>query len=256
MSAIGGFDHGGAPDFRKTAYPAPATWGRSGARAYFPTALVSSKVRRFVKPPREDCSRRSRRDGGTLREMKARGAVRVLLGLCIVAIVGGAAWFYAPRSSGKTDAGKIDVGALQALGHVQSELHPLDACSLDFNSRDIGVGQHHETVFVTPCTPADLGSAIPFEVGTTWKRAHPSVKFIASRSKATDPWRIEVDTSRVTFQELQAALEELAPSLVAAYPKLLATYRAEYGNAADNLRRAAADREAARERAKSSYPAK
>lgn len=144
-----------------------------------------------------------------------------------------------------------DVGDLQDLAPIQSKLMPVDACEIDYATRDKqGRRDHLEVAFVTPCSESDRRVVI--HVSSGWGRK--GVGFQMKRRSQADRWKVIVEKDEVPFPELKGALEEVATTMTTSYAHDLEKDRAQSKAYEDGVKARRLEEEARKNGAKSSYP--
>ena len=155
------------------------------------------------------------------------GGSRVLLILGVTVVAMGGGIFAALKLLGR-DAGKTDVGDLEALASVQAQLRAVNACRIEYNqwTRSHHRQMHRRNVFITRCdTPGPTAWNAKVVLPEQW--SHDALSFKAERSSLKDDWSILVHPEAVPFPVLVAGLEELAPILVRDAPAALAKSQAD-----------------------------
>ncbi|MBK6692203.1 MAG: hypothetical protein IPG50_08355 [Myxococcales bacterium] len=186
---------------------------------------------------------------------KKGSALKVILVLAaalvaIGAVLAGAIVFGLSRGQGGDDVGDLD--ALQA---VQAQLRPLDACDLQYNTHASRHQYLNNMIAVQPCSGNSfLKPRVLIPVPANWP--YKKLRFGGRRFSQHFRWTIEVDRASVPFQDLVAALESMAPTIVATYPGELARKLAEEANAKQKYEADLEERRRAGEKAKETYPSK
>ncbi|CAM3206642.1 hypothetical protein G4177_34275 [Corallococcus sp. ZKHCc1 1396] len=177
-----------------------------------------------------------------------------MLGVTVVAMGGGI--FAAVKLLGR-DAGKTDVGDLEALASVQAQLRTVNACRIEYNqwSRSSQREAYRRNVFITHCDAVGRTSwnakvVLPEE----W--SHDALAFKAERSSLKDDWSILVHPEAVPFPVLVAGLKELAPILVRDAPAALAKSQAEDAAAAARYEERQRQQEEQRRQNQEGYPSR
>ena len=176
-----------------------------------------------------------------------------MLGMMVVAIGGGvfAAW----KALGRV--GKTDVGDLEALATVQSQLRSVDACLIEHNLpvRSYYREMYRRSVFLTPCGASGIApSRATVKLPESW--AHGALSFVAERSSVTDEWTILVDQEAVPYPVLVAGLGELATIVAREAPAALEKMRAEVAEGKARYEEGERLREEQRRQNQGSYPSR
>ena len=114
--------------------------------------------------------------------------------------------------------GRTDVGDLEALAAIQTQLRAVDACRIEYNLPR--KKRYRRTVFVTACDQPTFASSGRIDLPEKW--AHDALSVEAVRSSTKDDWSILVDQKEVPFPVLVEGLGELAPIVVREAPRALA----------------------------------
>ncbi|AKU96304.1 hypothetical protein AKJ09_02968 [Labilithrix luteola] len=144
-----------------------------------------------------------------------------------------------------------NVGDLEDLAPIQAQLMPLDACQIDYATRDkSGRRNHLDVAFVTPCSDSDRRVVI--HVSSGW--GSRGVGFQMKRSSQANRWKVLVEKDEVPFPELKGALEEIASTMTTSYVPQLEDARARSKAYEDGVQARKKEEEARKNGAKSSYP--
>ena len=186
----------------------------------------------------------------------AKGPLLAIL-LFFVALIGvgaGVAFFVLARND---LGGRTDVGDLEALGGVQAQLRPIDACRMEFNTRTVGANQDKgDHVRIYACDAEMFAAPVRMPVPENWPYRKQPFSFMANRSSKDARWAIAVHQSQVAFPDLVKALESIAPSIASGYANARANLDAQEKASKETLRRAEEEQERARQKAKGTYPTK
>ncbi|NVJ01327.1 hypothetical protein HV824_24885 [Myxococcus sp. AM009] len=178
-----------------------------------------------------------------------------VLVLAAVAMVGGVAATTILLSRKPTDIGmigKTDVGGLQVLADIQTQLRPSRACSIRYGERGRrGKTGSHTEVVVSACEN-DRFAFVRITVPT--ERQVERVAFDLERNSVSEPWKILVDKDQVPFPELERALTQIAPFLAEEAPSRLAKAIEEKRAADREFQERQAAEPARRKAAQDSYP--
>ncbi len=185
--------------------------------------------------------------GSALKVILVLATVFVTLGAVLAGVLG----YGLSRSRNGGD----DVGDLEALKGVQAQLRPLDACDLQYNTHASRHQYLNNMIAVQPCSGNSfLKPRVLIPVPANWP--YKKLRFGGRRFSQHFRWTIEVDRASVPFQDLVAALESMAPTIVATYPGELARKLAEEANAKQKYEADLEERRRAGEKAKETYPSK
>ncbi|MCP3061491.1 hypothetical protein LXT21_22150 [Myxococcus sp. K38C18041901] len=150
------------------------------------------------------------------------------------------------------DSEEIDVGALQEMAGIQAQLRSLNACGIQYGVRGRRMKSgSHEYVRVSACEQDRFAGA---RIDVPTAQQVRQVTFNLERGAVSEPWKIRVDKSQVSFPDLQRTLEQLAPLLREKAPEALTRAIAERASADRHRQESDAAERARREAAKGSYP--
>lgn len=143
---------------------------------------------------------------------KGSRLLALVLGMVVVAVAGAVAAGYFAFAMMSSARGSKNVGELEALAPVQAQIRGLSGCRFTYNTDRKRT--YNDAIAIYPCRgnfPA--GARLPVPAGFKYKH----LRFEGKRSSPSEPWDIFVDTTAVSFPELQAALTELAPIMARDY---------------------------------------